>query len=101
MSQIRPRLGQGRAGLRCKLKTLIPTSINKPTAQVMEKQSKVLVPKTPKIQDNVVPIPNYTIPYIKSKDDSGSRMVERKAKQDVSKEIPIYPDPLYRPILNQ
>ena len=37
----------------------------------MEKQPKVLVPKTPKIQDKVVLIPNYAIPYIKSKDDSG------------------------------
>ena len=34
MSQSKPRLGQGRAGLRCKIKTLIP--INKPIAQAME-----------------------------------------------------------------
>ena len=44
-----------------------------------KKQPKVLVPDTPKIQDKVVPITNYVIPHIKSKDDSGSRMVERKA----------------------
>ena len=97
MSQIRPRLGQGRAGLRCKLKTLTPTSINKPIAQAMEKQPKVLVPKTPKVQDKVVPIPNYTIPQIKSKDDLGSGMIERKAILDISREIPICPDPIYRP----
>ena len=41
---------------------------------------------------------NYAIPHIKSKDDSGSRMVERKAIQDVSREMPIYPDPVYRPL---
>ena len=49
------------------------------------------------MQDKVVPIPNYAIPYIRSKDDSDSRIVERKAIQDVSREIPIYPDPVYRP----
>ena len=37
------------------------------------------MPKTPKIQDKVVPIPKYAIPHIKCKDESGSRMVERKA----------------------
>ena len=36
--QIKPRLGKGRAGLRCKIKTLIPTLINKPNVQVGEKQ---------------------------------------------------------------
>ena len=51
-------------------------------------------PKTSKIQDKVVPIPNYAIPHIKSKDDSGSRMIERNDIQDVSKEIYIYPDPV-------
>ena len=55
------------------------------------------MPKIPTIQDKVVPIPNYAIPAIKPKEDSGSRMVERKAIQDVSREIPIYPDPVYRP----
>ena len=39
VSQIKPRLGQGRAGLRCKIKTPIP--INKPIAQAVEKQPKV------------------------------------------------------------
>ena len=34
VSQIKPRLGQGRAGLRHKIKTLIP----KPIAQVRENQ---------------------------------------------------------------
>ena len=43
----------------------------------MEKQPKVLVPKTPKIKGKVIPLPNYAIPHIKSNDDSGSRMIER------------------------
>ena len=55
------------------------------------------MPKTPKIQHKVVPIPYYAILHIRSKDDSGTRMVERKAIQDVSREILIYPDPVYRP----
>ena len=41
-------------------------------------------------------IPDYAIPHIVP-NDSGSRMVERKAQQDFSREIPIYPDPVYRP----
>ena len=97
VSQIKHGLGQGRAGVRCKIKILIPTLSNNPIVQVTEKYPKVLVPKTPKIQDTVLPIPSYGIQHIKLKDDSGSRIVERKAVQDVSREIPIYPDPVYRP----
>ena len=95
VSQIKPCLSEGRAGLRPKIKTLIP--ISKPIAQATEKQTKVLVPNVPKIQDKIVPIPNYAIPHVRSKDDSGSTMVERKAIQDVSRKIPIYSDPVYRP----
>ena len=52
VSQIKPRSGQGRVGLRHKIKTLIPKSI----AQVMEKAKEQ--PKSI-ILDKVVPIPNY------------------------------------------
>ena len=55
------------------------------------------MPQTPKIQDKVVLIPNYAIPHTKSKDGSGSSMVERKAMHNISREIPIYPHPVYRP----
>ena len=68
--QIKPSLGQGRAGSRCKIKTLIP--INKPIAQAMEKQPKVLVPKLPKAQDKVAPIPNYAIPQMNHRGDTSS-----------------------------
>ena len=37
VSQTKPRLGQGRAGLRHKIKTLLPTSIDKPIVQAREK----------------------------------------------------------------
>ena len=40
VSQVKPRLGQGRAGLRCKIKTFVPTLIDKSIAQAMEKQPK-------------------------------------------------------------
>ena len=43
-------------------------------------QPKAIVPKTYRIQDKVVPILNSAMPHIKSKNDSGPRMVERKVK---------------------
>ena len=70
--------------------------MNKSIVQVAEKQPRVLVPETPKIQDKVISIPNYVIPPMKFKNDSGPQMVERKTIQDVGREIPIYPDPVYR-----
>ena len=66
-------------------------------SRIYQNKSKVIVPKTTKIQDKVVPVPNYAIPQIKSNDDSGSRMVERKAIHDVNREIPVHTDPVYRP----
>ena len=57
MSQIKPRLGQGREGLRCKIKTSIPKSI----AQMMEKpieQTKAIMSEMSRIWDKFVPIPN-------------------------------------------
>ena len=91
LSQIKPRLGQEREGLRCKIKT--PIWIYKPIAQAMEKQPKVIVSKTPKLQDKVVPIPNYTIPQMKHRGDT----ISRQTIQKFSREIPIYSDPVYRP----
>ena len=52
------------------------------------------MPKASKVPNKI--IPDYTIPHI-IPHYSGSRMVKKKAKQDVSKEIPIYPDPVFRP----
>ena len=66
---------------------------------MMEKpidQPTVPVPKTSR-KHNIVPIPDYTIPHTRSRDDSSSRMVNIKTIQDVSREKPIYPDPTYRP----
>ena len=41
--------------------------------------------------------PNFTILPLKLKCDSGTKMIERKAIQDVAREISINPDPVYRP----
>ena len=54
VSQIKPRLDQGRAEFTHKIKTLI----SKPLMQVVEKPlSEVLLPDTSKIQDIAMPIP--------------------------------------------
>ena len=44
-----------------------------------------------------IPILDYAIPQTRFNDDSSSRMVKRKTIQDFSREIPGYPDPIYRP----
>ena len=53
------------------------------------------------MHDKIIPIPDYPIPQTRSGDDSSSRMVKRKVMQDITREIPKYPDPIYRPLLNQ
>ena len=61
--QTKPRLGQGRAGLRCKIKILMPIWINKTIVQKMENTQKMLAPNSTKAQDTIVliPIPSYAI----------------------------------------
>ena len=61
--------------------------------------SKVPISESSKIHDNNTPIPDYTIPQTSSGNDSSSssRMVKRKSIQAISREIPRYPDPIYRP----
>ena len=45
-SQIKPRCGQGRAGLKCKIKTLMPPQNNKPIVQLMELPAEKPNPNT-------------------------------------------------------
>ena len=40
MPQIKPWIGQGKAGLRLKIKTLMPPPINKPIAKLSEKSKE-------------------------------------------------------------
>ena len=93
VSQIKPRIGQRRAGLKHKIKK----PICRPIAQVIEKP--VEKNKSLSAQNfyllKIIPILNFAIPSTKSRDDP-DRRVERKAIQDVAREISIYPDPLYR-----
>ena len=86
ISQIKPRIGQGRVGLRHKIKT----QTSQPIAQTIEKPpSKIVMPSTSKTQDIAMPIPDYTIPSVKPKGDTGTKVIDRKIIQNVSKEIPI------------
>ena len=80
----------------------MPPPLNKPIAKLTEKpieQPKIIskVPIPENSTHKITPTPHYTIPKTRSSDDSSSRMVKRKTIQDVSKEIPMYADPTYRP----
>ena len=106
VSQIKPRLGQGRAGLRPKKKMPVTQLISRPVAQETEKPTeqpkvilKVPVPESSRICDKIVPV--SAIPHISSGNDLSSKMVKRKTIWDANREIPIYPDPVYIPLLNQ
>ena len=48
-----------------------------------------------------IPMASYAIPSVKPKGEIGTKVIDRKIIQDVSKEIPIYPDPILDPLLNQ
>ena len=110
MSQIKPRLGQVRACLRQKIKLPMSPPIDKPIVKLTKKPIpytqkieqpkitlKVPIPECSSIHDKIIPIPDYTIPQTRSADDSSFRMVKRKTIQDISRKIPMYPVPIYRP----
>ena len=79
-------------------------SIGKPISQQLQNlvqpkiTSNVPVPDSSEIHDKIFPVPDYIIPQTRSGDDSSSRMVKRKTIQDISREIPMYPDPIDRPL---
>ena len=56
------------------------------------------MPNISKTKDIAIPIADYAIPLVKPKGDTGTKVIDSKSIQDVSKEIPIYPDPVYRPL---
>ena len=78
VSQTKPRLGQGRVGIRCKIKT----QISKPTAQMVEKPLQIH--NIPKIQDKAMAIPNFATPSYNQK----VKVNDRKTMQDITREIP-------------
>ena len=84
--------------MKSRIKTYNQNQISKPIVQATEKPpSKISMPNTSKTQDIAIPIPDYAIPSVKPKGDTSRKVIERKIIQDVSKDIPIYPDPVYRP----
>ena len=95
VSQIKPRLGQGRAGLRCKINAQITGFI----VQTVEKPLKI--PKVPKVQDKVTTIPNFAMPPVQSKCNSNIDMIDRKTIQDIAREIPSTQIQFTDPLLNQ
>ena len=60
-------------------------------------ENPLKIPEIAKMQDKVTTIPNFTIPPIQTRDESSTKMIDRKTIQDIAKEIPIYTDPVYRP----
>ena len=107
--QTKPRLGQGRAGLRWKIKLLMSPPIDKPFVKLTEKTIphiqnmeqpkvavKVPIPERSSKHGKIILTPDYTIPQTSSRDDLVSRMIKRKTIQDLNREIPIYPDLIYR-----
>ena len=56
------------------------------------------MPSISKTQDITIPIPDYTTPSVNPRGDAGTRVIDRLIIQDVNREIPISPDPVYRPV---
>ena len=99
-----------RKGIRSKYKTRKATPLNRPIIQLKEKSVsqqpqnlakpkialKVPYQNVLKFMINLSEKPDFVIPQTRSRDDSSSRMVKRETIQDISREIPMYPDPIYR-----
>ena len=125
ISQIKLRMGQGRAGIKIKkLKFFVCQPYDKPEQpkllpggrpiiQIAERptqsrtRSKVstpessVIPGRPGHHDEVIPVPNYTMPQTISEHDSISRTIKRKCMHNIRREIPAYAPPFYRPLPNQ
>ena len=91
--QIRPRIGQGGAGLGRK-----KPNNNEPIAQSVEHSQKI--PEALKIEKEVINMPNFTTP-VQSISNPRTEVINRRMKQKISKDIPFYSDPTYTPLLNQ
>ena len=87
--KIKIRLGQGRAGLRCK-----KLQITHPIAQ-SEKQL-VKIPEISKKQNVVKTIPRFAT-AMQLRDDSCSKVIDRQMIQNANRKIPFNSDPVYRP----
>ena len=55
--------------------------------------------KDSNMQNIMTKAPNF-VTSVQSKGALSTKVIDRKIIQDTSKEIPFYPDPVYRPLLN-
>ena len=96
VSQNKPRLGQGRTGIKWKIKFPVSPPIDRPIVElkkpisqqpqnlVQQKiTSNVPVTESSQIHDKLIPVPDIIIPQTRSGDDSSSRMIKRKNIQDI------------------
>ena len=83
--KIRPKLGRGRAGIRCKK----PQPVTAPTAAMSKS------PKIPTIQN--VTKDNTDFPVPEQLITNETETITRKKIQGKNREQPFYPDPIYRP----
>ena len=87
ISQEKPRMGQGRAGMRRRR----PPPINQTITQTSELSKKI--PEVSKIEKKVITHPDFTTP-VQSVNNPSAGVINRMPK---IKDIPIHPDPTYRP----
>ena len=87
ISQEKPRIHQGRAGMRRRR----PSFINQTIAQTAETSKKI--PEASKIDRKVINHPDFTTP-VQSINNSNAEIVHRRP---MIKDIPFYHDPIYRP----
>ena len=106
VSQIKPRLGQGRAELRCKIKMPVPhlnsRSVGQDTEKPIEQPEvilKVPIPETSRIYDKIVP--DYAIPHISLGDHSSSKWLKEKLYRMLVGKFPYIQFPFTDPLLNQ
>ena len=85
--QVKPRTGQGCAGLRQK-KPLI----NQPIAQSAENSQKI--PELPKIHVEVINKPNFATP-VQSISNPSTEAINRRMMPKIIKDIPFCHDPVY------
>ena len=98
LSQIKSRLGQGRAGFRQKIKLPMSPLINKPIVKLKKKTNSTHARNgATKNNFKCSSIHDKVILQTRSSNDSGFRLGKRKTMQDISREIPMYPDSMYRP----
>ena len=87
ISQEKPRMGQGRAGMRRRR----PPPINQTVTQTSDLSKKI--PEVSKVEKKVITHPDFTTP-VQSVNNPSAGVINR---MPMIKDIPIYPDPTYRP----